>query len=30
MTNQQVKDVTPEAYAKALREKQRTELRRAS
>ena len=30
MTNRQIKDVTPEAYAKALREKQRTELRRAS
>ena len=29
MTNWQIKDNTPEAYAKALREKQRTELRRA-
>jgi len=30
MTNQQIKDVTPEAYAKALRETQRAGLRRAS
>ena len=30
MTNWQIKDVTPEVYAKALREEQRTELRRAS
>jgi transposase len=30
LTNRQIKDVTPEAYAKALREKLRIELRRAS
>jgi len=30
MTNWQIKDVTPEAYARALRERQRPELRHAS
>lgn len=30
LTNQQIKDVTPEAYARRLREHHRTALRRAS
>jgi len=30
LTNWQIRDATPEAYDKALREKQRTQLRRAS